>query len=127
MFKTQEECLALLEQICWGGIPKCPYCNSTTASLLRRENRYHCNTCFTSYSVTVNTLFHQTHVELPKWFRAIGLVMNHSKELSIRQLATEIGVNKNTASYMLVRIRKAALKEPELLNRLWRAIEETPY
>ena len=125
MFKTQEECLALLEQIRWGGIPRCPYCNSTSAALLRREKRYHCNTCFTSYSVTVGTLFHKTHVELPKWFRAIHLIMNHSKEMSIRQLATEIGVNKNTASYMLVRIHRAALKEPELLNQLYRTIEQT--
>jgi transposase-like protein len=126
MSKTQEQCLALLEQIRWGGKPRCPYCQSIRSALIKQERRYHCNECFTSYSVTVGTLFHHTHVKLSKWFQAVVLV-NNSSPLSIRQLATAIGVNKNTASSMLERIHKAANEEPELISQLLKAIEEFKY
>jgi transposase-like protein len=125
MPNTQEECIILLEKIRWNGFPTCPYCKSIQASVLRRESRYHCNECFTSYSVTVGTLFHGTRVTLPKWFRAIWLVMRRSQKLSIRQLAIEIDVNKNTASYMLDRIHIAMRKEVELINQIAEYIESS--
>jgi transposase-like protein len=116
MSRNHEECVALLEQIRWNGKPKCPYCESTNATAYKNERRYHCNECFTSYSVTVGTLFHKTHVELQKWFVAIHLMLNSPGGISVRQLAKEIGVNKNTACYMIERIRKAVHDEPEILQ-----------
>jgi len=107
-----------LEQIRWGNKPQCPYCSSTNSTPIKNEGRYHCNSCFTSYSVTVGTLFHKTHVEIPKWVRAINLVMTSTQNISVRQLAKEIEVNKNTASSMLARIRKAMTEEQELLSAL---------
>ncbi|BAY14326.1 hypothetical protein NIES21_00830 [Anabaenopsis circularis NIES-21] len=118
MTLNNDECIALLEQIRWGGKPKCPYCESTKATAYKSERRYHCNECFTSYSVTVGTLFHKTHVELHKWFIAIRLVLSSPSSISVRQLAKEIVVNKNTARYMIERICKAALEEPEMLRML---------
>ncbi len=118
MSPNHEECLALLEQIRWSGKPKCPYCESTNATAYKNERRYHCNECFTSYSVTVGTLFHKTHVELQKWFVAIHLVLNSPGGISVRQLAKEIGVNKNTACYMIERIRNAMLEERDFLQKL---------
>ncbi len=123
MLTTQDECLALLEQLRWQGIPKCPYCESCHSISMKRESRYHCGTCFTSYSVTVGTLFHKTHIELPKWFQAICIVMNDSKSVSVRKLAARIDVNKNTAAYMLTRIHDSFQKEPSFLKQLYKAIE----
>ncbi|MFN6536421.1 MAG: transposase [Nostoc sp. EkiNYC01] len=116
MSRNHEESVALLEQIRWNGKPKCPYCESTNATAYKNERRYHCNECFTSYSVTVGTLFHKTHVELQKWFVAIHLVLNSPGGVSVRQLAKEIKVNKNTALYMIERIRRAMQEERELLQ-----------
>lgn len=115
---NNDECLTLLEQIRWGGKPKCPYCESIKATAYKNERRYHCNECFTSYSVTVGTLFHKTHVDLHKWFVAIRLVLHSPGGVSVRQLAREIGVNKNTACYMLERIKKAMTEEAQLLQML---------
>ncbi|MBD2084585.1 transposase [Trichocoleus sp. ST-U3] len=120
MTRNHEDCIALLEQIRWGGKPKCPYCESTNATAMKNQRRYHCYTCFTSYSVTVGTLFHKTYVDLNKWFLAIPLVLNSPAGISGRQLAKEIGVNKNTASYVISRIRKAIEEEPELLEAILR-------
>lgn len=116
--KNQKQHLKLLEKIRWGGIPICPYCGSTNSTNIKKENRYHCNHCFNSYSVTVNTLFHKTHVDLSKWFTAINLVLKSQKNITVIELAAKIKVNKNTASYMITRICKAMSEEPELLHKL---------
>ncbi|MBD1899788.1 transposase [Trichocoleus sp. DQ-A3] len=115
MTRNHEDCIALLEQIRWGGKPKCPYCELTNSRKLKNEHRYQCNECFTSYSVTVDTLFHKTHVDLDKWFLAIPLVLKSPAGISVRQLAKEVGVQKNTAAYIIERIQKAMTEEPELL------------
>ncbi len=118
MTHKHEDCLALLEEIRWGGVPQCPYCESKKSRKLKNEQRYQCNECFTSYSVTVGTLFHQTYVDLEKWFMAIHIVLNSKDTISGRQLAKKIEVNKNTACSMVKRIRKAIIEEPELLKKL---------
>lgn len=125
MLNTQEECIALLEQLRWSGQPRCPYCNSTRSVPLKHERRHHCNNCFTSYSVTVGTLFHRTHIELPQWFQAITLVESSEGKVSVRQLATKIGVNKNTASYMLLRLRNASNEQLELLSLIVRIVKDS--
>ncbi|QLE53488.1 transposase (plasmid) [Nostoc sp. C057] len=118
MSLNQEYYLNLLEQIRWGGTPRCPYCGSINATAYKSERRYHCNECFTSYSVTVGTLFHKTYVDLEKWFVAIRLVIKSPKSTSARKLAENVGVNKNTACYMIARIRRAMVEELELLEKL---------
>jgi transposase-like protein len=118
MTRNHEECLAILEKIRWNGNPKCPYCGSNKCRRLKNESRYQCNECFTSYSVTVGTIFHKTHVELHKWFIAITLIMDSQMSISVRQLAQKLGVNKNTACYMIERIRKAVSEEDEMLPKI---------
>ena len=118
MPRNQEESIALLERIRWNGQPTCPYCGSIKATLYKVKHRYHCNSCFTAYSVTVGTLFHKTHVDLNKWFKAIQLVTKTSSDISVRKLSKEIKVNKNTASYMIIRIRAAMTKELDLLTQI---------
>ena len=118
MIQSHQACLKYLERIRWGDTPKCPYCESTNSTKIKRECRYHCNSCFNSYSVTVGTLFHKTHVELWKWFVAIKLVMKSPTMITVRELAIHIGVNKNTANYMIIRIRNAMLEEGDLLQKL---------
>ncbi len=118
MRQNNDKYLTLLEKIRWGTKPKCPYCESINATAYKKERRYHCNSCYTSYSVTVGTLFHKTHVSLEKWFLAINLVLNSLEDISVRKLAKEVGVNKNTACYMIERIRKATFEEKEFMQRV---------
>ena len=106
-FPTEADCIAHLEKVRWGGTPVCPYCQSTSASAMPKESRYHCNTCKTSFSVTVGTIFHHTHLDLQKWFLAVSLVLNAKKGLSARQLARDLDVNKNTGWRMGMQIRAA--------------------
>jgi transposase-like protein len=106
-FPSQESCLEYLERVRWKGKPMCPYCKSENSSPLINENRHHCNNCNTSYSVTVGTIFHKTHLDSQKWFLALSLILNAKKGISARQLSRDLDVNKNTAWYMAMRIRRA--------------------
>lgn len=115
-FPTATSCLKHIEKVRWNGKPCCPYCSSTNSTPLKKEQRHHCNNCNTSYSVTVKTIFHHTHIDLQKWFLAISLMLNAKKDISVRQLARDIEVNKNTAWLMAIRIRNALIDQRDLLT-----------
>lgn len=115
-FPTDSDCLDHLEKVRWAGEPRCPYCGSDKATRRPKEHRYICNSCSTSYSVTVGTIFHDTKLDLQKWFLAISLILNAKKGISARQLSRDIKVNKDTAWYMGMRIRKAMIEQNDLLT-----------
>ncbi len=115
-FPTNEDCLRYLEKVRWGETPVCPYCRAAKSTPVDKELRHHCNNCNTSFSVTVNTIFHKSKADLQKWFLALSLILNAKKGISARQLARDIEVNKNTAWYMGMRIREAMFQDRELLS-----------
>lgn len=114
-FPNETDCIEYLEKIRWGHIPVCPYCNSKNSTPLNGENRHHCNTCNTSFSVTVKTILHRSHLPLQKWFLAICLLLNAKKGISARQLAREIRVNKDTAWSIGMKIRRSMLNHRDWL------------
>ena len=71
------------------------------------QNRHHCYTCKTSFSVTVGTIFHHTRLPLQKWFLAVTLMLNARKGISALQLSRDLKVNKNTGCRIAMQIRKA--------------------
>ena len=118
-FPLEQDCLSHLENVRWPDKkPVCPYCNSNKTSPLPKEYRHHCNNCNTTFSVTVGTIFHHTHLPLQKWFLAVSLILNAKKGIAARQLARDLEVNKNTAWSLEMRIRKAMIetKQRELLH-----------
>jgi transposase-like protein len=106
-FPDQEACINHLETLRWQGKPQCPYCKSEQSSKRVGTQRYQCHGCNSAYSVLVRTIFESTKLELPKWFLAISLILNAKKGLSSRQLGRDLGINRNTAWYLQMRIRKA--------------------
>ena len=119
-FPTQKSCIEHLEYSRWKGTPRCPYCTSTNTAPLQHRRR--CYECKTSFSVTVGTIFHHTHLPLQKWFLAIGLMLNARKSLSALQLSRDLHVNKNTAWRIAMQIRKA-MRQAEHRNLLMGLVE----
>jgi len=115
-FPTQKDCIEHLEKVRWVDKPVCVYCGSTNTNPLHKELRHHCNGCRKSFSVTVGTIFHHTHIPLQKWFLLISLMQNAKKGLSACQAARDIEANRPTVWSMMHRIRKAMSDDGSLLS-----------
>lgn len=112
-FPDQETSIKHLEKVRWGDIPKCSYCSSQNTYPNEKELRHHCNDCRKSFSVTVGTIFHHTHIDLQKWFLVMSLMLNARKGLSAYQIARDLGMRRPTVWSMMHRIRKAMEDERE--------------
>lgn len=123
-FPTEAACIAHLEQVRWDGTPNCPYCNSVRITSIPKEHRHHCNACNTTFSVTVNMIFHRTRLPLPKWFAAISIILNTTKQITARELAERLDINKNTAWFVIMRVQEAIV---DSVQRKWLyTIADTP-
>ena len=107
-FDTSEQCRAYLEGLRWrDGKPKCPRCQSEKISRIRERNQFDCDSCRYQFSVTAGSIFHDSHLPLPKWFAAVYLMCEARKGVSANQLKRTLGVSYKTAWYLCHRIRKA--------------------
>jgi transposase-like protein len=116
IFTTEDDCVRYLEQVRWQGKPTCPYCNVQKATPMK-DGRYHCNRCGVAFSVTVRTIFHATRLPLHKWFVAIRLIITSGGKISVRQLAKDANINRNTACQLLNKVyaAMASTEERQLL------------
>jgi len=117
-FKTDEECLAYLEKMRWPNRVRCTVCGSDSVSVIERKTAtknkrgkiYQClePTCKQQFSATSGTIFHDSHLPLPKWFMAVALIADAKKGISALQLQRHLKIGSyKTAWYMAHRIRKA--------------------
>lgn len=108
-FQDNDQAITYLETIRWNGKPICTYCGSdkTCKHQTQKNRRLQCWNCHKSFSVTVGTIFHHTHIPLNKWFWLISLMLNAKKSLSACQAARDLGMNRPTVWSMMHRIRKA--------------------
>jgi transposase-like protein len=77
-----------------------------------KRNQYDCDSCRYQFSVTVGTIFHDTHLPLWKWFLAVYLVGESKKGVSANQVKRMLKVSYKTAWYLCHRIR-AAMKDDD--------------
>ncbi len=126
-FPTDLDCIKHLESIRWKDKVTCAYCGSAHTGThnvkgceTRSGRRFQCQDCNKSFSVTVGTIFHHTHLPLQKWFLAISLILNAKKGISTRQLARDLDLPVKTAWSVGMRIRKAfKSEEKELLKGIF--------
>jgi transposase-like protein len=106
-FGTEEKCRAMLEQLRWPNGVRCLRCGSDRVSRIRNRNQFVCDSCDYHFSVTVGTIFHDSHLPLPKWFAAVYLICEAKKGVSALQLKRTLKVAYKTAWYLCHRIREA--------------------
>lgn len=117
-FPSEDDCVAHLEAVRWPGGPVCPYCASVQVSRHRewaRDDRWQCQGCKRSFSVTVGTIFHRTHVDLQRWFLLISLMIAAKSRLSSVQAARALETRQATAWSMMRRIRTSMADSGPLL------------
>lgn len=116
-FGSDEKCRMYLEKLRWPDGVKCIRCQSPKISRIYKRNQFACDTCDYHFSVTTNTIFHDTHLPLAKWFAAIYLLSESKKGMSANQLKRTLHVAYKTAWYLCHRIREAVRDaDTSLLN-----------
>jgi transposase-like protein len=79
-------------------------------SRIVKRRMFDCDGCRYQFSVTAGTLFHDSHLPLPKWFLAIFLMCESKKGTSANQLKRMLKVSYKTAWYLCHRIRAAMVE-----------------
>lgn len=106
-YDTDDECRAALEGLRWPDGVKCLRCDSEKISRISTRRQFDCDSCRYRFSVTTGTIFHDSHLPLPKWFLAILLMCEAKKGISSNQMRRTLGVATKTAWYLCHRIREA--------------------
>ncbi len=107
-FGTDDKCRKALEQLRWKNGPECPRCASKATPIANRF-QYDCDSCHYQFSVTVGTIFHDSHLSLWKWFITVALLCRAKKGMSACQIQSTVGMSYKTAWYLTHRIRKAMM------------------
>lgn len=104
----ENKCRSYLEALKWPDGIKCPRCGSDRVSHITKEgHKFDCDKCRYQFTVTANTIFHDSHLPLWKWFLAIYLMTESKKGISANQLKRSLKISYKTAWYLCHRIRKA--------------------
>ena len=110
MFPDEEACLDYLSMIRWPHGYLCIRCGDKDALKLGR-GLYRCKSCKYEGSVTVGTLFQDTHKPLRLWFQAIWYAVNQKNGVSALGLQKAIGLGSyHTAWEWLHKLRRAMVR-----------------
>lgn len=117
-FSTDDRCRELLERLRWPNGPICPRClNPSPVRLANSTKLVYCKDCDYQFTVTANTIFHDSHLPLIKWLTAVYLICESRKGMSANQVKRTLGISYKTAWYLCHRIRAAmATAEKTMLS-----------
>jgi len=121
-FQNEDDCFQYLKKLRWPDGFICPQCGHREAYFMKRRKVFQCKNCRHQTSVTVNTIFHRTHVPLRKWFWAIYLVGSDKRGCSAKRLEKLINVHYATAWLIIHKIRRA-MKNRDSLYKMSNFIE----
>jgi transposase-like protein len=106
-YGTEEKCRDFLQELRWPHGAECPRCFTRDAVKIKGRKQLRCKSCDYRFSVTVGTVFSDSHLPLWKWFLATYMVIESKKGISAKQLQRTLGVTYKTAWYLGHRIRSA--------------------
>jgi len=123
---NEDEAYAFLERVRWPQGPVCPHCQHNKAYRLKPSKTgrrvLKCAKCRKQFSVTVGTIFEDSHISLTKWLSAMHLMCASKKGISSHQLHRMLGVTYKTAWFMSHRIRHA-MNDSHAMGKLKGTVE----
>ena len=117
-FPTREAAVAHLVRTRWPNGQICPACGAGTVATkaeASQADRLQCWSCQRSFSATVGTIFHNSHVDLQRWFLLIALMFGAKKGLTAMQAARVLEMRRPTVWKMMHRVRAAMADDGRLL------------
>ena len=130
-FQNADEAREFLEQKRWPNGAICPHCGATEVYRLQaktesispvRKGVWKCKMCRKQFTVTIGTIFEDSHIPLHKWLMAIYLLCSSKKGMSTHQLHRNLGITYKSAWFMAHRIRYA-MTQPPLVDKLQGIVE----
>jgi transposase-like protein len=128
-FSDEDAARALLEKMRWGGHPTCPRCGGLNpykitpkAGSSTRKGLYKCSQCRKPFTVTVGTVFEDSHIPISKWLLAMHLMCASKKGMSAHQLHRMLDVTYKSAWFMAHRLRYAMM-QPAVAEKMKGIIE----
>jgi transposase-like protein len=132
-FSDEDKAREYLEAQRWPEGPICPHCGELDNAyrLQPKESKkdthvrkgvWKCAGCREQFTVTVGTIFADSHIPLSKWLLAFHLLCASKKGISAHQLHRMLKVTYRSAWFMAHRIRYAMTQEP-LSSKLTGIIE----
>ena len=129
---TEPQARELLESLRWPDGPICPHCgllDNATPLKARPDSKkpvrpgvWKCNGCREQFSVTVGTVFEDSHLPLNKWLMAAYLMCSSKKGMSAHQMHRMMGISYKTAWFMCHRLR-FALAQHGMFDKLKGVVE----
>lgn len=108
-FRTEEACQSYLIKLRWPKGFRCPRCGHGQA--WQKGQLWRCGRCRKDSSVTTGTIFHQSHLPLRLWFRAIWWATNQKNGVSALGLQRALGLGSyRTAWSCLHKLRRAMVR-----------------
>jgi transposase-like protein len=132
-FSDEDKAREFIEKLRWPDGPVCPHCGEIdNAYRLEpkpskkgthvRKGVWKCAGCREQFTVTVGTIFEDSHIPLSKWLLAYHLLCASKKGMSAHQLHRMLKVTYRSAWFMAHRIRYTMSQEP-LSSKLTGVVE----
>lgn len=118
VFMSEDEARLHVENLRWPNGPVCPHCKSSDVYEMEgdsiRAGLRRCRKCKKQFTVTVGTIFEDTHLPLSIWIQAFHLICTSKKGISALQLQRNLGIGSyRTAWFLAHRIRLAMKCQPK--------------
>ena len=120
-FTGPDKARDVLEAERWPDGPVCTHCGLGAAYKLEprpgakthaRKGVWKCAGCRKQFTVTIGTIFEDSHIPLNKWLLAIDLMCASEQAISARQLQGMLGIGYRAACFLAHRIRYGMKQEP---------------
>jgi transposase-like protein len=129
-FSNEDAAREFIEKLRWPDGPACPKCGEINNAYKlepkpgskTRKGLWKCAGCREQFTVTVGTIFEDSHIPLHKWLLAYHLLCASKKGMSAHQLHRMLKVTYRSAWFMAHRIRYTMTQEP-LSSKLTGVIE----
>jgi transposase-like protein len=115
---TEGEARGYIERLLWpDGQPVCRHCGSVNAYRMQgktcRPGLCRCRDCQKQFTVTVGTIFEDSHLPLSLWVKAIHQMASSKKGMSALQLQRNLGIGSyKTAWFSRPRWKSASTRRP---------------
>ena len=121
IFLNEDNAREYLEQLRWPTGAVCPHCGTIGAYKLQpkadskrpvRKGVWKCRACRRQFTITVGTIFEDSHIPIHQWLSAIQFLCASKKGISAHQLHRMLNITYKSAWFMAHRIRYAMGQAP---------------